>query len=71
MARFQCKHKYKSKVDMVIVDNVRISGFHEDTIYKLGEYSVWRCLECKCLVWDERKKEKEKHEQSKNQISRD
>lgn len=46
---FQCKHKHKSKVDIIITDFATV----KNVTIEVGQYYVYRCLECKCLVWEE------------------
>ena len=44
---FWCKHNHKSKIDMTITDFATV----ENVAIEVGKYNVYRCLECKCLVW--------------------
>ena len=54
---FKCKHKYKTKVLMDIADYARIGNVigmdGKNPVVCTGIYKVYRCLQCKCLVWGE------------------
>jgi len=52
---FNCKHKHKSRIDLILTEQARLCGDITDTVYTVGKYNVYRCLECKCLVWEERR----------------
>jgi len=53
---FKCKHRNKKKVDMEIIDyastDAQLVGIVTPII--LGKFTVWRCLDCKCIVWEEK-----------------
>jgi len=53
-----CKHEFKEAVDMEIIDYAKISNVFDvntgkETVICSGKYKVYRCLDCKCLVWEE------------------
>ena len=56
MGLFKCKHKWKSQIDMKIIDYAKLpfkDKNGEDIIVNSGEFNVYRCQDCKCLVWEE------------------
>lgn len=53
-----CKHKNKHIVDMKIIDYAKVvNAVNTEGVTPIvctGEYEVYRCLDCKCLVWEEK-----------------
>lgn len=54
----RCKHEFKEKVAITIEDwrelsTVDVEG--KNPIIFMGRYEVYRCLDCKCLVWEVKK----------------
>ena len=56
----KCKHKYKELIQGISFhqygDVVNRSG--KRTEVEIGEYELYRCLECKCVVWESARGEK-------------
>jgi len=54
----KCKHEWKHKIGGLTIQDLGgmkdING--KEAVFDLGRFELYRCMECKCVVWEAERK---------------
>jgi len=51
---FNCEHKNKIKLPVILSNTADIILNDYQATYNFGEYQIYLCMDCKCVVWEEK-----------------
>ena len=55
---FKCKHKLKEKL-FNVTETAKFNAGDQSIAYDVGEITIFKCHDCHCIIWENRKNEKE------------